>query len=66
LIRTGYLGAGNNKMLTNTFKYMRRNLDVEATVTANTCVPVGESIAGETGGGKLSSPVGLRRNCWHV
>ena len=48
-------------MLTNTFKYMRGKLDVEATVTANTCVPVGESIAGETGGGKLCK--GNIKNC---
>ncbi|XP_063447581.1 uncharacterized protein LOC134727130 [Mytilus trossulus] len=48
LQRSSYMGPPSNKMMINSYTYMRGPLEVGVTVTANTCVPVGELINGQT------------------
>lgn len=51
LQRSSYMGPPSNKMMINSYTYMRGPLEVGVTVTANTCVPVGEVVNGQTANG---------------
>ncbi|CAG2248728.1 unnamed protein product [Mytilus edulis] len=59
LQRSSYMGPPSNKMMINSYTYMRGPLEVGVTVTANTCVPVGEVINGQTANEFVVQSVGF-------
>ncbi|XP_071129704.1 uncharacterized protein [Mytilus edulis] len=59
LQRSSYMGPPSNKMMINSYTYMRGPLEVGVTVTANTCVPVGEVVNGQTANEFVIQSVGF-------